>query len=474
MNDFEIKINPESGMIPIVLASVSEYAKNFFDNKKEISKIMLATEEAINNVLAYSFTDRLQEIKITVNGQDGDFVICIYDKGMPGDYENTLQGEDKLGLTLMKSAVDQLEIENLGKDGRCQKLIKYYCKMPDFKKDAKSARAAEIIEGAQITVKSPEKKHMLDICRAFYNEYGLTYGNDLVYYPERFYASIAKDQIHATVAVDEQERFAGFHATFEWTEVPGVWESGMAVVNANFRNAGVFKKMMARTYSYVHDEVKGKIFMGECVMTHEYSQKLRLRYESTPIGFCFNFAKPNLAESTFKKSADYTSTALAASAFDINSKTVYLPEELHEAANYIYDLIKLDRTILTDVAEPEIENSISSVSYNNYMGTGKINISVIGKDYKEHIKNNLYELKNRGADGIMLYFTVDLPCFTKVYEAAKQEGFFFTGIIPNADQGDVVMMEKLVQSVVNYDSNVTISPFTELLEMVRKLDPEQK
>ncbi len=473
MSDFEIKISPEKSLLPVVLSSIGEYAKNFFNAKKDINKIILATEEAVNNVLEYSVTDRMKEIKITVDSNDGEFTVCVYDGGMPGDYEQTLKGEDKLGLTLMHGLTDQALVENLGMDGRCQKLIKYYCHMPDFKKEVKTHKETKIIEGAEITVKTPNKNEMLDVCRAFYKEYGLTYVNDIVYYPERFYAAVAKDQMHSTVAVDQDGNFAGHHCAFEWDKVPGIWESGMAIVNSNYRNAGVFKKMMARSYNYVHDEAKGKIFLGECVMTHPYSQKLRLRYDSFPISLVFNGCPPNLGESTFKKATDYTSFALAGSAFDFTPKTVYLSEELHEAANYIYNGLGLERTILTDVKEPELENSKSAYYFNNYTRSGSINITKIGKDYKQHIVSNLRELKSKGTDCVMLYFSIDEPYFEHVYNAAKDLGFFFTGIIPNADQGDVVTMEKLLQSVVNYESNVTISPFTELYEMVRKLDPEQ-
>lgn len=473
MNDFEIKINPNQKLIPVVLSSINEYAKNFFDNQKEINKIVLATEEAINNVLEYSVTERMNEIKITVDANDGEFVVCIYDKGMPGDYEETLKGEDKIGLTLMHAITDQAFVQNLGNEGRLQKLVKYYCRIPNFKKEVKEIKAPEIIEGAEITVKTPNKNEMLDVCRAFYNEYGLTYLNDIVYYPDRFYAAVAKDQMHSTIAVDQNGNFAGHHCTFEWEKVPGVWESGMAIVNSNYRNAGVFKKMMARSYNYVHDDAKGKIFLGECVMTHEYSQKLRLRYGSFPVSFYFNMGMPNIGASTFKSDSDYTSGVIAASAFDFTPKTVYLSEELHEAANYIYNGLGLERTILTDFKEPELENSRSTYFFHNYSKSGSININEIGKDYKQHITNNLRELKSKGADSVMLYFTLENPSFSFVYEAAKELGFFFTGIIPNADQGDVVTMEKLLQSVVNYEANITISPFTELFEMVRKFDPEQ-
>ena len=473
MNAFELKIRPDTQMLPIALATVGKYAKLFFKTKKDVDRIILATEEAINNVLSFSVTSRMEEITITAEGADGEFTVCVLDKGLPGDYEKTLTGTDRIGLTLMHGVVDEAAVENLGLEGRRQKLVKYYSRMPEFASLSKQPEA-KIIDGAEISVRTPKKEEMLDICRAFYNEYGLTYVNDLIYYPDRFYAAVAKDQIHSTIAVDQDGHFAGHHGTFQWTNVPGIWESGMAVVNSNYRNAGVFKKMMARTYNYVHDEAKGKIFLGCCITSHPYSQKLRLKYGSAPCGFCFNIAPPDIAASTFKGSNDFSSEALAASAFDFTPKTVYLPEELHDGANFIYKGMELPRELSTEILPPPETPTKSAWSFNTRQLSGSINLSQIGADCATRLRSDIYELKMRGADMITLYISAEVPCFNYAYEAAKSEGFFFTGILPNADQGDVVEMQKMVSCVVDYPSIVTTGPFTELLEIVRSFDPDQK
>ena len=473
MNAFEIKIRPETALLPVALGAVSAYAKLFFKNKKDVDRIVLATEEAINNVLSYSVTTRMQEITVAAEGADGEFTVYVLDKGLPGDYEKTLTGEDRLGLTLMHGVVDEAAVENLGMDGRRQKLVKYYSRMPEFAALPRQPEP-EFIDGAEISVRAPKKDEMLEICRAFYNEYGLTYVNDLIYYPERFYAAVAKDQIHSTIAVDQHGRFAGHHGVFQWTNVPGVWEAGMAVVNSSFRNAGVFKKMMARTYAYVHDEVKGKLFLGCCITTHPYSQKLRLKYDSFPCGFSFNAVPPELAESTFKGASDFSTEALAASAFDFTPKSIYLPEELHTAARFIYGGMNLTREFSPETLSLPETPTKSAWFFNNRLRIGSINFSQPGSDYATRLRSDIYELKTRGAEMITLYLSVELAGLQAAYEAAKAEGFFFTGILPNADQGDVLIMQKMVNHVVNYDSLITTGPFTELLDIVRAFDPDQQ
>jgi len=351
--------------------------------------------------------------------------------------------------------------------------VKYYVSIPEFSSLPKQ-KSDQIIENAEINVRTPRKDEMLDICRAFYNEYGLTYVNDLVYYPERFYAAVAKDQIHSTIAVDQFGNFAGHHGVFQWSNVPGIWESGMAVVNGNYRNAGVFKKMMERTYAYAHDEVKAKLFLGGCITTHPYSQKLRLKYGSFPCAFCFNVAPPDLAESTFKKATDYSSEAIAASSFDFTPRKVYLPEELLPAANMIYTGMALPRDISVEsLPVPECPSK-STWFFNNRLRNGSINLTQSGADFETRLRSDIFELKSRGAEMIMLYLSAEQPGLQKIFEAAKAEGFFFVGLLPNADQGDVLCLEKMVSSVVNYDSFITTGPFTDLLAIVRSFDPDQK
>ena len=48
------------------------------------------------------------------------------------------------------------------------------------------------------------------------------------------------------------------------------------------------------------------------------------------------------------------------------------------------------------------------------------------------------------------------------------------GIIPCSDYGDMMVMGKMLVHLVDYESIVTMEPFTTFKEEVRKLDPDQK
>lgn len=474
MNAIEIRIRPDPRLLPSVLSAISSYAKLFFKNEKDIDHIVLATEEAVGNVLSFSVTPHLDTVTVTADAASGEFTVCVLDHGLPGDYEKTLSGEDRLGLMLMHNAVDVATVENLGTAGRCQRLIKYYSTVADFSALPELPKAAPI-ENAQITVRSPKKAEMLDVCRALYNEYGMTYSNDIVYYPDRFYAAVAKDQIHSTVAVDENGNLAGHHAVFQWSTIPGVWEGGMAVVNGNYRNAGVFRRMMQRSFDYVRNEVNGKLFIGCCVMTHPYSQKNRLKYGGMPCGFLLNLTPPDVLRSSFKTKDCFTADAIAASVFDTTPKTVYLPEEAAAVAEKIYGWLGLPRTVVTDLSTlPETGVTESAWYFNSAKRNGTINLRHPRSDFLRNLRNHMYELKLRGAEMMVLYVPIEQSGFPIVYEAAKAEGFFFTGILPATDQGDVIMMQKMLNNVVDYDSLIAYGPFAELLNDIRAFDPDNK
>lgn len=473
MDDIRIQIRPQKHLIAPALETIREYAKSYFDNVSTINKIVLGLEEAISNVITYGYSKHLDYISICVEAADGAFTMSILDKGLPGNYEKTLKGMDRLGLEIMTNVVDEMSITNMGQEGRCQKLIKYYGKQPDFREE--NNEEVKIIENPEFTLRAPKRNEMLEVSRGIYNEYGMTYPKDLVYYPDRFFAAVEADTFHSTVAVDQYGNVAGHHAAFEWDIVPGIYESGLAIVSNNYRHSGLLKKFMKQTTEYVVNEKKAKIFVGGCVTTHEFSQISRLRIGSLPCAFKLNQAPPDMVQSSFKKEGVFTHEAFAGSVYDFTEKTVYMPEEVLPAVEKIYDSMKLPRNILTE-GDPSATASHTDLlaSYNKRLRSGEINILTYGEEYKQKLHESIIDIKRQGAESISIYFSAASPVLIDAYETAKEEGFFFTGIFPNADQGDVVMMQNILSNIVDYTQIVTIEPFTELLEFIRKLDPDQK
>lgn len=472
-NAVEIRIRPEKELVGSALSAIRSYAGHFFKDRKDIDRIVLATEEAVGNVLSYSMTDHLDCITVTADAADGELTVCVLDSGLPGDYEETLNGEERLGIRLMHGAVDFVQVENLGKAGRCQRLVKYYSSIPDLSGPSELPET-DVRENSQITIRSACPSEILSICRAVYNEYGLTYSRDIVYYPERFSAAVAKGQMQSFVAVDEEGRLAGHHAVFEWDTVPGIREVGIGVVDRNYRNMGIARRLMERSCSYVRDETEGRVLVGCCVMSHPYTQKNCLLYHLVPCGFLLNLTPPDVLQSSMKTGGGFTSDAIAATVFDRAPETVYLPEKLKSTAEKIYSWMELPRTIVTG-QEPAFGTDSTECKW--YFNTAKRNGTIVilspGQDHKCSLHSSIVGLKRRGAEMIMLYFSAGQSGASAVYEAAREEGFFFTGLLPASDLGDMILMQKMMNNVVDYDSLITCDLFTELLADIRRFDPDQ-
>lgn len=473
MSDIEIKILPERHLITPALETVREYAKSFFNDDKKLNKICLGLEEAIANVISYGYSKHLEYILICIEAANGAFTISIIDKGLPGNYEKTLKGEDRLGLEIMRNVVDEMTIINMGQDGRCQKLVTYYGKQPVFE-DIHEEKT-EIIENPVFTLRAPKASEMLEVCRGIYNEYGLTYINDLVYYPERFFAAIEADVFHSTIAVDQYGNFAGHHGAFEWDIVPGIFESGLAVVSNRYRNSGLFNKFMEKTSKYIIEDRHAKFYVGGCTTTHPYSMKARLKLGSSPCAYRFNLAPPDIVQTAFRGKNSFSHEAFAGIPYDFTERTVYYPDEVVTAVSKIYDSMKLPRNIITEGDPSATDDSTESVAtFNKRLRTGEINIKTFGNDYKQKLHDSIIDIKSQGAEAISLYLSAESPVLQDAYKTAKEDGFFFTGIFPNTKQGDVLMMENILSNTVNYSEIVSIEPFTELLEFIRSLDPDQQ
>ncbi len=474
MKAFEIVIIPDPTLIQVAQGAVEQYAAGFFDDKKDIKRISLALEEAISNVLTFSMSETLKELRISCEARDGQFIVEVHDEGLPGDFGDTLKGDELIGVQLMGKVLDIFKVENRGTGGRVQKMVKYYSRSNELV--AQPIQQDETpVENAVITVRGSEEKDMLEICRRLYGEYGLTYLHDDIYYPEKFYAEVKSDAIHSIVAVDENGNIAGHHASFEWEDVPGIWESGMAVVNPRYRGYGIFGKMMDVTRDYVINQRKARVFISCAITLHTATQRLRLKLGDSPCGFLLNTAADDVGRmNTFESKQERTSLALAASILDKTPKTLHVHEDLVHILQPFYEAQQTERTYITDRLEPDEEETIASTFSNARTRSGRIVLKNVGKDYEKAIQTEQFSLKKQNVEQIELFLPMEATGSVTAYRLAKRLGFFFMGIIPCSDYGDMMVMGKMLVHLVDYESIVTMEPFTTFKEEVRKLDPDQK
>ena len=84
----------------------------------------------------------------------------------------------------------------------------------------------------------------------------------------------------------------------------------------------------------------------------------------------------------------------------------------------------------------------------------------------------MLELKREKCEVIVLHINLFDRGMNVCYEAAKKNGFFFTGCMPMSEEGDYILMELFIDSMVNYEELVVVPQFLELFETVKSLDPD--
>ena len=468
----ELKLLPSKKLIPAALGAVREYAKLCFEDAKQAEKLALVTEEAIDNVLLHSVSAKMNQIIVKAGTEEQRFVLEVWDDGMPGDFEKTLQDGESLGMTLMRSFADSIEFLNCGTKGRCQRIVKHIAELPP-EITAEQTEDESPIEGAVITIRETEDGDLWDVCRALYREYGLTYPNESVYDPESFAELIRRPNVHSIVAYTDQGLLAGHHAIVEDQNLPGLYEMGMAVVNSRIRHCGVFSRLIEANEAYYREHIHRGIAFSDATIFHPYTQQTRLKYGYSACGFNFNFNPPETLQGTFTKNRYYTSAAMAALVPDRSPKTVFLPKELAELAAKIYGNLELPRSydFTGGVAEGE---TVAHSSYFAKQNIGRLVVEHIGADCREMLAQQLYNFRRNGTVSLKLYLPMEEPGLIGIYEEAKKYGFFISGILPNLEYGDLLQLCTTFGNVIHYETMVTIGPFTELLEMIRKFDPNDQ
>lgn len=480
MKNFELKISPQPEMISIALQAAGAYAGQYINDKREISRLSLALEEAIANVLNYSLTDSVQSITVRGEAVDGELRLSVLDFGLPGNYEELLTDEDALGLTIMHASVDQVNVKNLGKGGRCQELIKYYVDRPDYSHKEETTGAAPVTKVTDFEIMPMRSKQdALMVGRGLYAEYGFSYGKDMAYYPELLYAATRKGQLYSAVAIDKATgKTVGHIAAWEWSDIPGIWESGMAVTDAACRGTGVFGKLLEHIIHYVETQTDGALHLGVAVTSHPYSQKGAYHYGSRPFGFNFNAHGADALASTFKSKDELTNerdtTVYMGWILDHERKTVYAVPEIKEILEGRYEAVGAERDIVTDEMSAEVETTVTELHYKPQWQHARICCFTIGRDFAEQLHRDMLTAKRSGAVVVELCLSMDKPGVSEAYKAAKDMGFFFAGVLPGSKQGDILLLSKMLSHTVNYERIKTHEGATAFLEQIRVLDPDQQ
>ena len=134
---FKLTAPCDMAALPLVLAYVREAAVLVGFAGDDISRIELAVEEAVSNVVQHAFLedDEPGAFDIVCEQVTLGLGIIIREKGIPFDPGKAPvfeQGDDLeqvsakgMGMVLMRETMDEVSFHNLGPDGKETRLVKY-------------------------------------------------------------------------------------------------------------------------------------------------------------------------------------------------------------------------------------------------------------------------------------------------------------------------------------------------------------
>ena len=488
-----ITVPNDLGYLPAIQAYAGGIAGKLGFNESDTAKILLALEEAVVNVVEHAFeAGERESYEVIFEPVTAGIRIVVKDKGIPFDpgmvpeYSTPVdidQVPAGLGSHLMKTAVDEFEFRNLGREGKEIHLIKF---LP-FKSVTELHEASELERYETPTEKPqtpPEKKRYeilpmelsqsLEVSRLFYRAYGYSYGIESIYYPDRFTKLHQDGTIVSVVTVADNE-VVGHVALVKEHRQSRIAEAAMAVVRPDFRGQGCQNGMIAALVKKAREIDLAAIF-SKAVTNHPYAQKAGQK-----VGFkrCALVLGLIPADRSFKGiHAELSQRETVIYGFmPLKNPTgiaVYPPPQHREFIEYLYGYLGLNRAFEAPAREipAREENSVITTTIVSTYNRAVITIQEYGANALNEVKGVLKELCLKKIDQISLYLPLEAAATGILAEEFEKLGFFFAGILPFYDTGDVLILQYLNNVSIDYSRIQVASEQAEkIVAYIKERDP---
>ena len=448
-----------------------------FDSKWTY-QMSVALEESLATTIRNAFPDTVtQPIDIEFSSDDVDFIISIRNKGLPylldtGEYDlmEMSENEDSMSVHMMRKLTDEFVYHSLGKNGQEIQLKKHLTSSVNFEKLPEPFKEDEAKEHV-FNFRAAHPSDFIQISRCIYDEYGYTYVNESFYYLDILAHLSSEGKLISSVAVTEEGEVAAHTALTTDSHFPKLMETAAWVVKQKYRKNALMKTLLPAQLEHAKSLPINGIFV-DCVTHHPATQKVVNRYGFVPMAFVFRLV-PESMITTFNLPEGFRNS-LAMGFLNYHSPeavSLYMPEVHKEFILNVYKNIGTAVDVLPGVA-PRIQDSLSVIKteFSTSLKCGKIFIEELGEDIEQSLNSTLLRLRMQNAELSILYVDMEKPYCTQAFEAAYKAGFIFSGIIPHTGNGNYIVMNHMLGKIINYEFIVTVDPYTEMLEYIKKHD----
>lgn len=476
--------------LPVALGFVCNFAQCAGFGGAVLKRIELAAEEAVSNVIKHAFApDEAANFDITCSRIAGGMEICIHDKGIPWDptleedYHPDADLEKQsgrgLGGFLIRQLMDRYEFSNLGRNGKQTRLVKYL-DTPLIAEGEEEPRPSEVAappklrqEHVAFEIRRMLPKEAIEVSRAIFDSYGYSYAGEFVYYPDRLAAMNESGQLLSAVAVVRDTGEIGGHSALIFHETFPA-ELGIAVTKQKFRGYGIARQLG----EYLENQARELNLTGvqaKEVTVHPYTQKFCLKLGFRDCGFLLAHSPKALLfkgiqDQITQRNSDVLSFKMLC---ELAPRDLYLPEQHAAVIESIYENLGVPiRWQCSDAAPETDRKTVMNASVHSIRSLCEIHISHCGEDSVQLLKQQLRRVRHEEVQVVELYVNLTDPYSPWLVCQAEKLGFFFTGILPETEGGDSIVMQYFNGIQVEYESLVIDQAKTaELLNYIQAHDP---
>ena len=485
-----IRVQAEQQNLAIVLQFIRSVITPVLPDAIDVNWMTLAVEEACLNVIQHAFEpDETGVFELAVETPPGMLVIAVEDNGIPFYPEMILNpGTDTqqdtaiqgLGARLIRGAVDETVYLNLGNRGKRLELIK---KLPapdmadlaDSQADKSANQSTDCFpDDLIITLRllKPDIQDATALSRCIYRSYGYSYVGDFLYYPEQICDHIQRGIMISCVAETAKGEIVG-HLSLTLQEPDAkVGETGQAVVDPRARGRSLFKKMKSHLSELA--TTRGMYgFYSESVTIHPYTQKGNLKIGAHETGFLLCFIPESLFfkkieqgnQSDHPEHGRQTALLYYLRITEEPSREVYLPDHHQQIIKDIYQENRLVRTACKIDASQINPVDISAVDVRVRANWGQaiIQVKQVGQDLQKIVRHHLMQLVQSNIVAIYADLSLCDPNTPAAVNELEKLGFFFSGIVPELYNGDILRLQYLNYADFDPDAIVLVSDFAKQL-----------
>lgn len=500
---FKLTAPCDMAALPLVLACVREAAVLVGFAGGDISRIELAVEEAVSNVVKHAFLDDDEPgaFDIVCEQVTLGLRIVIREKGIPFDPAKAPvfeQGEDLehvsargMGMALMRQSMDEVAFHNLGPDGKETRLVKYLpgkSVHPGFEareQDADPADSAPLTQMPQApppridyAVRRMTADEAIEVSRSAYKNHGYTFFNEVIYYPERLAEMNAAEEMISAVAVTADNEFMGHAALVFEDDEARTAEYTFVFVNQAFRNQGCMGRLarfllttparrpLAGVYSY---SVANHVFTQRGVIKLGF-RDCGILLATSPATWKFKgIDEPGVQRISVVLSFVYLEQP--------SPRRIFAPPHHGEMIGRILEHIGAPHVLASPPQNPPALAALASrIDTKVYPleNCAMIKIHEYGSDCAREVRRILRDLCLKQLAAIDLFLPLDDPTTAFITAELEKLGFFFAGIQPETGRGDALILQYLNNIPFDYDKVQASSDMArDLLAYIRRHDPNE-